>query len=488
MPPHQSSEERRAAFLSAVKTQKLSTLKWSLSHGGQKPSHRDDMGYTSLHIAAKNNATKSLRILCDFARRGDKEALNCTTGDDNQLTALMIGARLGFQQVCQELLYANCNHNIKCANNRTAADYARRHGHDKLAVIIENGGDELDDDNDFEDEDEALSDDAPEGETSTQRSRRKKRELKLKDEQRFGSLTIDGNGVEGQNEATNDDDDETEEVEDNVINEDQAKWQEVRDTLKSMKTVNNSRQELVIERCLASREEEIDPLLWNCTCLNNLSIHITREKDNDDEGKENCETVGISVVPNGLSSLVNLLTLILNNNGISKLPDTIGNLQQLRCLEIANNNFSSLPDTFSSLSNLETLNVSCNKFTNLDQYVNKLENIVNLSADDNEIESIDGFNWKKKTRLGSLSICSNKIKCIPEDIQFAKQLNRLLLINNKVETMPPTLANCKKLQVLRMDSTLKDNKINKMLKKHSDDDASLMKELIPYLKKMAKKK
>ena len=49
--------------------QKLDTVRWSLTHGGQSVSTRDEDGYTAIQLAASSNKPKVLQLLLDICRR-----------------------------------------------------------------------------------------------------------------------------------------------------------------------------------------------------------------------------------------------------------------------------------------------------------------------------------------------------------------------------------------------------------------------------------
>lgn len=435
-----------------------------------------------MHIAAFANASKSMRILCDYCRQNDcREDLNLKTGDDRKVTPLMIAAKMGFIDVAKELLYAGCNRNVKCERGSTAEQYAEKSNHKRLADIIRRGGEEEEEeDEDVDDGD--LSDDAPEGETPSQRSRRKKRERKLLDEERFGDLAIGGEANTAGDVETKADEKYEEEHD---FDEDKARWDEVKTTLLSMKSVTSSNKELYVKRSLLP-DEEIDPLLWKCSSLNLLSLQITRTCPNKEEDSDVNEVGGLPIVPDGLLSMTNLLTLILSKNQIEKLPSDMGeHLTQLRYLDLSDNNLNDLPSSFKKLSALSTVNFNNNKLTSIAALA-KLENITIIQADSNEITSIEDLNLKNKVRLETLSLADNSLSLIPDEISHCKQLRKLILLNNdEIKDIPSALCNTKKLQTIRINSKISDNKINKMFQKNAKDgdDAGLIKALIPYLKK-----
>ena len=49
--------------------QKLDSVRWALTHGGQNPGTRDDDGFTAIHIAAASNKNKVLQLMLDMCRR-----------------------------------------------------------------------------------------------------------------------------------------------------------------------------------------------------------------------------------------------------------------------------------------------------------------------------------------------------------------------------------------------------------------------------------
>lgn len=49
------------------------------------------------------------------------------------------------------------------------------------------------------------------------------------------------------------------------------------------------------------------------------------------------------VLPEGVGSLANLVTLSIKNNILDELPATVGNLRRLERLEVSGNNLRELP-------------------------------------------------------------------------------------------------------------------------------------------------
>jgi Ankyrin repeats (many copies) len=99
MPPKPSTAggagDRRSGFLAAVKAQKLDTVRWSLTHGGQTPGTRDDDGFTAIHIAAASNKQKVLQLMLDLCRRSrELELIDLADGSVRGLRAAAAAAPL----------------------------------------------------------------------------------------------------------------------------------------------------------------------------------------------------------------------------------------------------------------------------------------------------------------------------------------------------------------------------------------------------------
>ena len=133
---------KRDQFLNACRNSKLDTVRWGLGAGGQTPGTRDDDGVTAIMLCALANKHKALQMLLDNCRRSRmKEPIDFVDGEGEGRTALMMAAARGHAESCDELLYAGANYKLKCAKGKTAADYARKGGHDALARKIDRGGD-----------------------------------------------------------------------------------------------------------------------------------------------------------------------------------------------------------------------------------------------------------------------------------------------------------------------------------------------------------
>ena len=438
---------KRDQFLTACRNAKLDTVRWGVGAGGQSPGTRDDDGHTAIMITALGDKHKALQMLLDSCRRSRmREPIDFTDGRGEGKTALMMAAARGHEASCDELLYAGANYKMTCERGMTAADYARKNGYDGLARRIDRGGDSSEEE---EEEDEEEDEEGFEGETSTQRSRRKKKEMEALE--RRGDKTALKSKRETAVETGED-----------VGEAPEAKWPETK------KARDSEAKEVAIAR--DEGDVEVDPALFYVKSINNLKLTLG---------------ASLTTLSPDVSRLSGLLTLIISGNGLTELPESVGKLKNLKVLEAENNQLVSLPSSLSSCKNLEILRVSNNKIKSLAS-LDGVNTLVTLVADNNKLRTLDDFTVEAKERLVTLSARMNQITDAPAEIHQCSLLSEIFLKNNKIEDVPGEWGELKekKVRSIELDNNpIADPKIKKMMGK----SANFVKELLTYLRKNGKK-
>lgn len=156
----------------------------------------------------------------------------------------------------------------------------------------------------------------------------------------------------------------------------------------------------------------------------------------------------ISKIPDDIQLLTQLETLFASLNNIKDVSLNITKLKHLKCLHLEGNNLKQLPKAVLALRHLEILNISDNKIKVL-----KLPHSLNLrelSADFNFIDTLreDLFGFYDKIEF--LSLKSNLIRYIPEDINQAEKLQYINLNNNKLRNLPEELIYMNSLDEVRL--------------------------------------
>lgn len=253
------SGDKRLAFFDAMRKQKLETVRWSMRHGGQQVSTRDDDNMTCLMVCAYEGKSRSLGEILEFlgrqnSKRGGSsrsEAGEAVDGlelaNDDGHTALMLACKAGKKE-CAALL-VKYGANLKTKNTadggKTARDYCG-----KMKAMVEwldRGGkdEEVAEVEEKEDPNNPLI----EGESSTARSRRLRKEREAKEAGR-------GNRKEVKEEVV-----EEEELVFAADKDDrlEAIWPEVQKALDSAETVQQTQKEVNCIKMVSTRHQN----RWN---------------------------------------------------------------------------------------------------------------------------------------------------------------------------------------------------------------------------------
>ena len=223
----------------------------------------------------------------------------------------------------------------------------------------------------------------------------------------------------------------------------------------------------------------------------------------------------IRVLPEGVGSLSNLLTLSIKNNILDELPGTIGKLQRLQSLQVSGNNLHEFPSEVWLCSELTELNASSNLMKDFpdppiaaapaaptDQGLDELDarklsgaklpavpggriapplalslqklylgdnrlgddvfapislmtelRVLNLSF--NDIYEIPSSSLFKSQQLEELYLSGNKLTSLPpDDLERLTSLKFLYLNGNKLQTLPSELGKIKHLYALDVGSNV----------------------------------
>ena len=108
-----------------------------------------------------------------------------------------------------------------------------------------------------------------------------------------------------------------------------------------------------------------------------------------------------------------------------QLPETVGSLKKLESLNLEQNGLTSLPDSCVNLKSLKTVNLSQNKLQTFPLFLCQL------------------------THLDFANLSSNTIPELPQGIEALNAVE-LNLNGNSISVLPPGLAKCRRLKVLRV--------------------------------------
>ncbi|XP_074474582.1 erbin isoform X2 [Sebastes fasciatus] len=236
-------------------------------------------------------------------------------------------------------------------------------------------------------------------------------------------------------------------------------------------------QELYLD---ANQIEELPKQLFNCQLLYRLSMpdndltvlpagisnlinlrELDVSKNSIQEFPENiknCKVLAIveasvnpiSKLPDGFTQLLSLTQLYLNDAFLEFLPASFGRLTKLQILELRENQLKMLPKSMQKLTQLERLDLGSNEFTEVPEVLEQLTGIKELWIDGNRLTFLPGMLGMLK-QLVYLDVSKNNLEMVDEQICGCESLQDLLLSNNALTQLPGSIGSLKKLTALKVD-------------------------------------
>ena len=161
--------------------------------------------------------------------------------------------------------------------------------------------------------------------------------------------------------------------------------------------------------------------------------------------------IGLTAVPQKVSTLANLQSLNLSNNTISAGFSNLASLDFLSELNLSGNQLTKIPTEIGALTQLKTLDVSNNLFsTNYSAVLSSLKNLEWISLKNNQITNFP-TEFSQLKNLVHLNISDNKISSGFESLVPLKELEQIYLDKNLISgSFPSTLLQLGKLQMISL--------------------------------------
>jgi len=143
------------------------------------------------------------------------------------------------------------------------------------------------------------------------------------------------------------------------------------------------------------------------------------------------------------------------NDGLTEFPREIFDLADtLEVLDLSGNQLDSLPDDFGRLRHLRVLFCSNNRFTQLPESVGQCAELDIVGFKANRIRSVPAASLPPSLRW--LILTDNEIETLPPAIGRCTRLQKLMLAGNQLQTLPVELASCQRLELLRISANRLD--------------------------------
>ncbi|KAK3274201.1 hypothetical protein CYMTET_17605 [Cymbomonas tetramitiformis] len=148
--------------------------------------------------------------------------------------------------------------------------------------------------------------------------------------------------------------------------------------------------------------------------------------------------------------------LDLGSNHIMSIAASISQLPNLQKLRLDGNSLQDegMPwEAMTALVNLTHLSVNSNRLNSLPEQIGRLASLKVLSVVSNALSVVHGELGKLK-KLQHIALAGNRLETLPSGLAGCEELVELDLRNNKVSVIPESFRSLLKLQVLSMDSNL----------------------------------
>lgn len=181
----------------------------------------------------------------------------------------------------------------------------------------------------------------------------------------------------------------------------------------------------------------------------------------DKAERENWEELGLLIgeiqeIPAEIGRLIHLKRLYINvKESCGKsivLPPEIGKLKKLEAFDAYGCNMVDLPEEFGELMNLKRVNLNHNNFTAFPKEILSLKKLESLALD---------FNFKNLpdeicdlVHLRFLYLPKADISCLPENIGALKELEVLCIWGTKVDRLPDSCRELKKIKSLYLTKSI----------------------------------
>lgn len=159
----------------------------------------------------------------------------------------------------------------------------------------------------------------------------------------------------------------------------------------------------------------------------------------------NISDTNLQHLPDGISNLKNLQSLLLFGNEISTISDSIAGLEKLKVLDVSRNKLNGIPDGIGELKNLATLNLSHNAITHFPA-LKSSEKLLSIDLSNNKLAVFPDICYESNVHLSEVNLQNNAIDKIPHGIVVLASLKQLNLAQNNVTKIPKCLADMPKLK------------------------------------------
>lgn len=154
----------------------------------------------------------------------------------------------------------------------------------------------------------------------------------------------------------------------------------------------------------------------------------------------------LTAIPDDISRLVNLQSLLLFGNKITDFNKNITSLKKLKVLDLSRNQLKSIPDSLNDMKELTSINLSSNEIEEMPKFTD-FPSLLTIDVSNNKLKSFLDLEKAVLVHLTDLKIKGNAIEVLPSYIaRSLPSLKNFDIGDNQLKTVPGEVANMAKLK------------------------------------------
>jgi small GTP-binding protein len=179
-----------------------------------------------------------------------------------------------------------------------------------------------------------------------------------------------------------------------------------------------------------------------------VSEIISRAEEKE-SAELNLSQLGITKLPEGITRLKHVRTLILSYNELEEFPKEISELKNLRALDLSYNHLGELPAEIAELGELRMLNLKSNHLSDLPGQIASLKNLTQLNLNNNQFRRLPP-EIGQLCSLTQLYLMKNQLSELPDEFFDLTELAQLDLKHNQLSRAPTEIGNLRNLTFLNL--------------------------------------
>ncbi|CAB3220335.1 unnamed protein product [Arctia plantaginis] len=158
----------------------------------------------------------------------------------------------------------------------------------------------------------------------------------------------------------------------------------------------------------------------------------------------------LNAIPDSISCLVNLQSLLLFGNKIADFNKNITSLKKLKVLDLSRNQLKAIPESINDMKELTNINFSSNEIEEMPKLLD-FPNLITVDVSNNKLTSFLDVEDAVMPHLVDLKLKSNAIDVLPNYIaQSLPSLKNFDIGDNQLKTVPGEVALLSKLKEINL--------------------------------------